>query len=43
MFYDTRKKQDHGLPHDPFKARLRNVRRMCNPLGFSGTRRGLRR
>jgi flavin reductase (DIM6/NTAB) family NADH-FMN oxidoreductase RutF len=20
MFYDTRKKHDHGLPHDPFKA-----------------------
>src|SRR5215470_19242002 len=20
MFYDTRKKNDHGLPHDPFKA-----------------------
>ena len=20
MFYDTRKKNDHGLPYDPFKA-----------------------
>src|SRR5260370_8050736 len=20
MFYDARKKNDHGLPHDPFKA-----------------------